>query len=82
VSEMRPDGVRSEIQRSEIVVRIRWHAGAHIERCCEEAVMLASRLGATITFEFNGVHMDVGPAANAQERVSYFHEQLRKGSTR
>ena len=66
--------------KSNMSVAVKFLAGTSIEQAIEEAKIKASDWSvAYITFDFNGVKMNIRPDTSIIEAVDKFHEELQSG---
>ena len=66
--------------KSNMSVAVKFLVGTSIEQAIEEAKIKASDWSvAYITFDFNGVKMNIRPDTSIIEAVGKFHEELQSG---
>lgn len=63
---------------SELVLEIDVLAGTDIEKAIGEMKLKALSLDVNLRTNFNGVHIFITPYSNIQEKINYFHGEMRK----
>jgi hypothetical protein len=65
-----------------LIVNIEVVAGTDINKACNDALVLAIKLGVMIRFDFNGVLIYVTSSSIIEEVLSQYHAELKKNANK